>query len=324
MDAELERFRRDIDLQAFAASKGYALDKKESSVSCRMMRHANGDKIAIGKGPSGNWRYYSFRDESDNGDIIQFIQNRAGGWRTYSLGEVRKELRQWTHAPCVDAADRWQRAPEALPFDRAAIERLIAQTRLLATHPYLESRCLSPHVLSSPRFQGTWREARAQYGNVIFPHRDEAGFCGFEVKNHGFTGFSSGGHKGLWSSRTTPVDCRLVVTESAIDALSHHQLSPHPKTRYVSFGGEQSPAQPKLLDQAISWMPAGSVVVAATDNDQDGHKFAARLRELCTAHPHVKFERDIPRAKDWNDDLRDLKRQTPPRVERQRATGLDR
>src|SRR5690606_6931343 len=94
---ELQRFRHDINLVAFAASRGYAGDKRESSRNCCMMRHANGDKIAIGKAADGHWQYYSFRDERDNGDIIQFVQHRAGGRELYPLGAVRKELREWTH-----------------------------------------------------------------------------------------------------------------------------------------------------------------------------------------------------------------------------------
>jgi hypothetical protein len=34
-----------------------------------------------------------------------------------------------------------------------------------------------------------------------FPHFDQLGLCGYELKNRNFTGFAPGGEKGLWSSQ---------------------------------------------------------------------------------------------------------------------------
>ena len=72
-------------------------------------------------------------------------------------------------------------------------------------------------------------------GTILFPHHDANGLCGFETKSWRFTGFARAGSKALWWSKATPADNRLVIAESAIDAISYHQVNPHPKTRYVSF-----------------------------------------------------------------------------------------
>ncbi len=66
-------------------------------------------------------------------------------------------------------------------------------------HPYLENeRALPASLLEAERFAGRVRmDAR---GNAVFPHFDQEGLCGYEIKNKGFTGFSSGGTKGLWLS----------------------------------------------------------------------------------------------------------------------------
>jgi hypothetical protein len=301
---EIERFRHEINLVAFAAARGYAIDKRESSRSCCMMRHPNGDKIAIGKAQDGHWQYYSFRDDRDNGDVINFVQHRAGGRAAYPLGAVRKELRAWTHTP-RDVPVTVGTSLRPVMADRESVVRAVERARVLEAHPYLESRGLTRHTLASPRFLGTWRRDAGPYGNVIFPHQDEVGICGFEAKNEGFTGFARGGTKGLWVSREFPTDERLVITESAIDALSYHQINPHPKARYVSFAGAQSRHQTALLETAISQMPPGSVVVAATDNDKDGHAFARSIALVCYArHGHVTFQRHVPTiGKDWNDHL---------------------
>lgn len=302
---ELDRFKRDIDLSAFAASRGYELDRRESSASCRVMRHRQtNDKIIIGKAKDGHWQYFSVRDRDDNGSIVDFVQHRDRA----SLGEVRRELREWTHTERPLPAFTLKPI-EPVTKDRAAVALAIARAALVESHPYLESRGLTRETLSSPRFRGTWREGDSAYRNVLFLHHDAQGLCGFEIKNAGgFTGFAKGGEKGLWSSVTTPRDSRLVVSESAIDALSYHQVNPHPRTRYVSFAGQLNERQPALIVQAISWLPPGSTVVAATDKDRDGGQFALRIQGICAQAPHVRFERHAPTLgkKDWNDHLQAL------------------
>jgi hypothetical protein len=323
---ELECFKRNVDLSAFAASKGYTLDKRESSANCRVMRHpGTDDKIIVGKGADGHWQYFSVRDRDDNGSIIDFVQNRAGGRVACPVGAVRKELREWTHTerPRPEFA---RTTVQPATKSRAAVALEVACSKLLATHPYLEARGLSPETLSNSRFHGTWRQSAGPHGNVIFLHHDNEGLSGFEVKNSGFTGFARGGDKGLWSSKGTCVDNRLVIAESAIDALSYHQVNPHPKTRYVSFGGGQNPRQAALLESAISWMPAGSTIVAATDKDKAGIDFARQIYELCAEHPHCTFERHAPKlGKDWNDHLQALRSPTRSSTrEPNKHPGLDR
>jgi hypothetical protein len=321
---ELERFRLDIDLVAFAASKGYAIDQRESSRSCCMMRHSGGDKIAVGRAKDGHWQFYSFRDERDNGDIIQFVQNRSGGRTACSLGMVRKELRAWTHTE-REPSEVPRRRVDPVVADRASVASEVARAKVVERHPYLESRGLAPATLACRRFQGTWLRDDSSHGNVIFPHYDEQGLSGFEVKNHGFTGFAKGGSKGIWSSKVAASDERLVIAESAIDALSYHQVNPHPKARYVSVGGAQNGKQPALLESAISWMRAGSVVVAATDKDKAGDAYAERIAELCGKHPHVKYERHAPAlGKDWNDQLRTLRDRELPQATNRLAGSTSR
>src|ERR1039458_5062314 len=110
-------------------------------------------------------------------------------------------------------------------------------------HPYLENeRALPASLLESERFAGRVRiDAR---GNAVFPHFDQEGLCGYEIKNAGFTGFSAGGNKGVWFSQARLDDTRLVFCESAIDALSYAALLPDDHARYASIGGKPNPVQP--------------------------------------------------------------------------------
>jgi hypothetical protein len=142
-------------------------------------------------------------------------------------------------------------------------------------HPYLEhERLLPASLLSSPRFAGRVRiDGR---GNAVFPHFDVAGLCGYEIKNRGFTGFAAGGKKGLWFSHAGPCDRRLVLAESAIDALSHAVLFPdgEDRSRYASLGGKPNVKQPGLIQSTIARLPKGAEIVAAFDADEAGRLLA--------------------------------------------------
>jgi hypothetical protein len=327
---EIHRFKQDIDLRSFAVSKGYRFNKKDSTPAWTVLRNdASKDKIVVGRGKDGHWCYFSHSDAEDRGSIVDFVRRRgADSWR-----EVFQELRDWTgrraehrHLPLAPAAQ--------VPHDRAAILRKLAAARDVPTHPYLESRGLNTDTLSDPRFRGTWKQAPGTRREVLFLHRDHHGLSGAERKNPGFTGFTPGGSKGLWVSNTTPTDNRLVITESAIDALSYHQVNPNSRTRYVSCAGQPKANQvesgdvekPGLLDAAIASMPAGSTIVAATDADKAGHSFADRIAELSAKHQHVTFERHAPTlGKDWNDHLQTLRTPSHSRVPQPgRDPGLDR
>lgn len=307
-DNELERFKK-YDLRLFAASRGYVRDKRESSRNCAVMRHPNGDKIAVAVAEKSlDWIYFSLRDDRDNGTIIDFLQRRGGG----SLGEVRKALRAWS-GESVPHADF---GPALVPVsrDRAAVIAAWEGAKPCAALPYLTGRGLDPEVLGLPIFLDRVRvDVR---GNALFPHFDGAGLCGFEIKNKGFTGFAAGGIKGLWFSRAFGKVRNLVLAESAIDAMSFHLLNALDGVRYMSTGGTLNPQQPALLRAAMEKLPSGAVVVLAFDHDDGGEKLAAEVRAAAPAA--VRLSRALPpTGKDWNESLkiaRGLERAPTPRL----------
>lgn len=298
MDQELEHFKTGVNLSEFAAARGYALDRRESSRNSAVMRHADGDKIVIARHEGGTWVYFSVRDGGDNGTVIDFLQNRGGG----SLGEVRKVLRAWsgTERPPAPVAD-FVRDLFPVSRDRAAVIAAWERARATIALPYLTSRGLGPDVLGLPIFAGGLRvDGRS---NALFPHYDREGLCGFEIKNQGFTGFAAGGTKGLWYSKARPTDNRLVLTESAIDALSFHVLQGDDRTRYMSTGGSLNPQQPALIRGAMEKLPPGGMVFLAFDNDEAGEKLAEEVQAFAPSGRDVR--RVLPDGgKDWNDTLK--------------------
>lgn len=300
-DAELETFKREIDLRQFAVSLGYEIDRRESWRGSTVLRHG-ADKIVVKRSGNGHYVFFSVRDDGDNGTVIDFLQRR----QKLSLGAVRQTLRPWISRPAT--SPQFPKLEPAGP-DRMRVEAAYRRMASAQRFPYLEQeRCVPAAVLLSPRFAG--RTRIDSLGNTVFPHFDAAGLCGYEIKNRGFTGFAAGGQKGLWFSHAQPDDRCLVLAESAIDALSYAALFPdaEDQTRYVSLGGKPSSRQVALVQATIAKLPAGAEIVAAFDADDAGRQLVDVIREAVARVAHrtgrsdLIFKEQLPakEGEDWN------------------------
>ena len=86
---------------------------------------------------------------------------------------------------------------------------------------------------------------------------------------------------------------RLVVTEAPVDAMSVAAIERlRIDTLYVAVNGGIGPATIVALDVQLKDLARllGAVLVAATDADRAGDRYAARL-ETMTAATGVRFER---------------------------------
>ena len=308
-DIELDAFKREIDLRQFAVSLGYEIDRQESWRGSTVLRRG-ADKIVVKRNGNGHYVFFSVREDEDHGTVIDFVQRR----QNLSLGAVRKLLRPWIGRP---ATPMQFPALEPTNSDRMRVECAYWGMADVSRYAYLEQdRCLPAAVLGSPRFVGRMR--RDSCGNTVFPHFDAVGLCGYEIKNRGFTGFAAGGQKGLWFSNTRCDDRRLILTESAIDALSHAALFPDAddQTRYASLGGKPSRRQMGLFQAAIVKLPEGTEIVAAFDADPAGRGLANEIREIVanlaarTERSDLIFRSLLPtqEGEDWNSILQNRHR----------------
>jgi hypothetical protein len=306
--SELDAFKREIDLRQFAVSVGYEIDRRESWRGSTVLRRG-ADKIVVKRNVNGHYVFFSVRDDADNGTVIDFLQRR----QNLSLGAVRQILRPWIGRPAT--SPQFPELERASP-DRMHIERAYRHMVSARRFPYLEhERCLPAAVLLSPRFAGRMRIDG--HGNTVFPHFDAAGLCGYEIKNRGFTGFAAGGQKGLWFSHAQPDDRRLVLAESAIDALSYASLFPDTKdrTRYASLGGKASSRQIALVEATVAKLTASTEIVTAFDADDAGRKLVEVLRQAVASaarrvgRTDLAFKAQLPAKgrKDWNQVLQDAK-----------------
>ena len=292
-----------IDLCQYAASRGFVVDRKQSSRSSAVLKHPNGDKLIVAKNRSGQFMYFNAKG-NDNGTIIDFVQARE----RCSLGEVRKLLRPWLNGSVSPTPE--PTLPITLqPSEHDAAQvlgRWLQAKPIGQTHFYLENARFIPRtVLQHPIFADRIRiDLR---GNALFPHYNQAGLCGFEIKNTGWTGFSPGGLKGLACSRPQSDDQQLIVCETSIDMLSYAAINGIDGNRFLSTAGQISPMQAECLRTAVERMPKDAVVVLAFDNDDGGRTLAAKVRETLTP-TGCKIIEDFPArpGADWNDVLRQV------------------
>ncbi len=304
LDSELDAFKRRIDLRQFAVSLGYEIDRRESWRGSTVLRRG-ADKIVVKRNGNGHYVFFSVRDDADNGTLIDFLQRR----QNLSLGAVRQILRPWIGRP---AASPQVPVLEPTSPNRMHVECAYRRMADAPRYPYLEhERGLPAAVLQSPRFVGRMRiDSR---GNTVFPHFDAAGLCGYEIKNREFTGFAARGQKGLWFSHTRRGDRRLILAESAIDALSYAVLFPdaQDQTRYASLGGKPSLRQTGLVKATIARLPERAEIVAAFDADPAGRTLAGRIRDAVaglagtTGSSGLVFKIHLPtkEGEDWNSIL---------------------
>ncbi|PSB00914.1 toprim domain-containing protein [Merismopedia glauca] len=301
-EQELERFKTEINLVEYAQHQGYQLDKNKTSQNCIVLKDNAGDKILIGRHiADDHYFYYSVRDDRDSGSIIDFVQKR----KNFNLGEVRKELRPWinnSYSPTSRTANESIPQPKPVTRDRHKTLVEFESFSESAYHPYLKTRGISQQTATAKRFERTIYSDRRN--NAIFPHLDREGVCGYEIRNQDFKGFSSGGTKGLWCSRSFPSDSRLVICESPIDCLSYHQIYPNDKTRYLATGGSISELQKDLLKGAFEKIHAqGGEIILAVDRDDAGDKLTLELLKIAPEGARISLA--IPQdLKDWNEVLK--------------------
>lgn len=312
---ELDQIKR-IDLRYIGLELGFEVNDSKTSTGSTCMDHPSGDRIIIGLAPDGHYLWFSVRGTPGSGSAIDLWQQHRGG----NLGQVRRDLRAFLGAggyvpsgtpPLSSKASQQSRMlPNLRPVERdiLGVQARYAGFRPLGPHhSYLcDTRGIPPEILAQPQFHARIRVNAS--GDAVFPHFDDSGLCGYETKGDGFQSFSKGGRKGIWCSVPQPDDLKAVISESALDAISYGVIGGHFRARFLSFSGGMNDQQPRLLQQAMSKMQEGSVIVAAVDRDDAGDEYVSILEGLFhqLGRDDLTFLEDRPAfiGADWNDELK--------------------
>ena len=305
-DKDIERLKASVSCAVLLERLPpvWRLDRAESSRASLKYRRGEREIVIVNHGGRGWWDPLS----EAKGDIFTLAQHLYPGLtfpdaRRMLCGfvgiapaypEVLRTRRRRT-APALAAADRWEKCR---PLSRGSPAWL-----------YLAGqRGLPDSVLMAARAADAVREGPR--GSAWFAHRDHAGrLTGIEMRGADYRNFSVGGTKTLFRlpGGSDPLP-RVTVCESAIDALSLAAIEcPRHDTLYAATAGGIGPQTIVALQRLSRDLTAdpNGLLIAATDADIAGRRYADRLETLAT-EAGVRFDTIVPPhgLNDWNDALR--------------------
>ncbi len=304
-DQEIEQLKAGVSCAALLERLApvWQLDRAESTRRSLKYRRGAGEILIVNHDGHGWWDPLSDR----KGDIFSLVRHLDPG---LSFGGACRLLRDFvgiapafpeavrsrrTRASRVPIPERWDRRRPLSPGSPAWL--------------YLSGqRGLPESILLAARAADAVREGPR--GSAWFAHRDGAGvLTGIEMRGGDYRNFSAGGGKTLFRLPGGPGRLtRVAVSESAIDALSLAAVEgARPDTLYAATAGGMGPGTVAALGQLLQDLATGpaGLLVAATDADTAGRRYAARLEQIAT-ETGVRFEAILPPGglNDWNDALR--------------------
>jgi hypothetical protein len=314
---ELDRFKREIDLVDYAEKFGYSVKKQGPRGDWQQLQKEGETLIVTRKGD--HQVYMNPGDDRDKGSVVDFAKTRGGeAGQGLNLGQVRKELRDYLgeQQPQREGTDRVpaplaRTAPPTLANEDDATrrQRLISEVlgaeRGLTDRTYLHGRQLTDSTIDSPAFQGRIYTAQQnEHKNTAFPLYNEKGISSVEQKNDGYKNLLPLPKDGVWVSHPTDPDKskpieRLVISESAIDALAKYQLEHKgngPNTLYVATAGTVTERQVDLIQKIIDKQEPKQIALA-NDNDAAGRRYNINyLNELQPSRKAAEVEGHLTHA----------------------------
>lgn len=290
----------------------YDRDQLKTKVTCAALLEADGWKVDLQQSTQKSIKY-----RRGDGEIVIVI-HQGRGWFD-PLSEAKGDVFSLAeHLGANGFSDAIKVVAELVGFappEPVWKRSSRKEVPLSVARRWFQRKCLAPgtsgwayltgergipeDIVAIAASAGKLREG--PNGTVWASHEDSGEHVtGWEERGAGWRGFSRGGSKSLFQlgDRRAP---RLCVTEAAIDALSLATLERcRSDTVYASTGGGWAPNTERLI-RRLSARP-GAVVVAATDSNDQGDVYAARLRDIATAEG-AHFLRLFPEAVDWNEQL---------------------
>ena len=305
LDGDIERLKAAVTCAALLErlAPGWQLDRAESTRRSLKYRRGEGEIVIVNHDGRGWWDPLS----EAKGDIFSLVQHLDPG---LSFGDARCVLREFAQiTPPVPVASRTRRVRVPRLSVARQWERRRAPTEGSPAWRYLtEERKLPASILRAALATDAVREGPC--GSAWFAHRDASGLLtGVEMRGPDWRTFSAGGTKTLFRFPGDPGHLfRVAVCESAIDALSLATIeSARCDTLYVATAGGMGPATLAALLELLHHLSANpaSILVAATDADRAGRRYATKLASLA-AESGVQFDAILPPEglNDWNDALR--------------------
>jgi hypothetical protein len=294
---DIEELRDSVSCGAVLETSGFAIDGKESTR--RAVKYRRSVEIIIVTHDGRGW----FDPLSEaKGDVFSLVCHldgvgfSEGAARVAALIGFSSSSAEWQKPDrttrSTSVSDRW-RARQALGHGSDAW-RYLCGMRALPLN--IVRHAVQGNLLREGPFGSMWAAHTDSNGCVV----------GWEERGPDWRGFASGGSKVLFRLGVSEAT-RLCVTEAAIDAMSLAAIEGmRDGTLYLSTGGGWSPATEAALRELLTRQDAQ--LVAATDANPQGDRFADRLRGLAEESGR-DWLRLRPQAEDWNAVLQERKRE---------------
>lgn len=293
----LAQFRERISIIELATANGYTPNKKHWSKKYPVFDNLNsGDRIYIlNPDKPSNQGYVNVRDDFDKGTLVDFVRKRL---TTDFIQFNRPERSEFSninavlyHHLSLPEPQRKQLAEvvnnipsrKAPVGDGNAFRADLLDIKPLQITDFLLSRGISQATLNHPNFLGTvYNVENKGFMNTAFPYYDHTGtMIGIETRNHNFKQHAENSQKsaGFWHSNPPQKIDQVLITESAIDALSYHQLHQRNNVLYISTGGNLVAEQIRSLQRYVSDLSGaeGAKMLLGFDQDRDGAKYDLRF-----------------------------------------------
>jgi hypothetical protein len=301
---DIEELKERVPCAAVLEKAGFAIDLKESTR--KAVKHRRGDDIVIVIHDGKGW----FDPLSDaKGDVFSLVEHLKGIPFVEVLNHVASLIGLVPSEPIWKRHSRERQPDLGIPY-RWRVRPSPWGSSM--TWRYLRGeRGLPETVLRAAIQQDRLREGPR--GSMWAAHVDDDGVVtGWEERGPEWRGFASGGAKILFRLGS-PGATRLCVTEAAIDAISLAAIERlRSDSLYLSTGGGWAPATEAAIRRLAS--RPGALLVAATDNNEQGEVYAERIAAIGVA-ASSNFERLKPAREDWNEELRDQRRGKVPGTE---------
>ncbi|MFG1428835.1 DUF3991 and toprim domain-containing protein [Roseixanthobacter glucoisosaccharinicivorans] len=293
--AELDKdgIKAKVTCAALLERDGWKVDLRESTPKAVKYRRGDGEIVIVihqGRG----W----FDPTSPaKGDVFTLAQHLGATDFSTALKAVSELVgfeptapiwqRKSRPHPATAIAKRWSERPQMAPGSSAWI--YLAHTRAVPAS-IIAAASAGDRLREGPK------------GSIWAAHIDDRGkVIGWEERGASWRGFASGGAKALFVLGDEENAKRVCVTEAAIDAMSLAALEGCRRdSLYVSTGGGWAPATEARI-RALASRP-GSQLIAASDANDQGDAYAARLRTIA-ASEGAAFLRLWPDALDWNEQI---------------------
>ena len=312
-DAELEGLRAGVSCAVLLERlpPPWWLDRAESTRRCLKYRRGAGEVLIVNHDGRGWWDPMS----SAKGDVFSLVRHLDPG---LTFGQACDVLRAFLGlTPTYPPAERRRGGrAAAVPFGARWARSGTVRQGSPAWRYLTGARALPDAVVLAAVEAGVLREGPR--ASAWFAHRDHAGrLTGIEMRGPAWRGFSPGGAKTLFRLPGRVPGChtvagrrpaRVCVTEAAIEVMSLAGLEGlRAGTLYLGVAGGMGPGTAAALERLLSELSGdpAAVLVAATNADAAGERYAERLREIAAA-ADVRSERLLPPGgeNDFNDVLR--------------------